>query len=469
MIKKILGMLSFCLCTIMTFAQKNEVKVVLDIAPIKADSMWANPEGGDIVFAKANKAGKYVFTFKVDKVLPVRVGIDQPKKAQLFLFLEENDQLSIKTDFEKKTSISGRGAENNKVLYDYMSVYIETYNKLDAKGMSPQEYYDMGNKLDQTSIDMLEANKQKVTPGFYNYQSVALAYQKLGQYIMLPYYYHLGFGKKLSEIIPADFWALDSQVKMDEQLLSNNTYKGFMRGNYPIYMRWRELFKQGKLDSSFSREQNKQLEYRLIEKYYTGKIRSMALTSAIKGAIEVAKDIATVKPLMDEYLAKYAGAEEAKEIKKTYETRINLSAGKVPPFFTLKDLAGKDVTLKDFAGKVVYMDFWASWCTPCRFEMKNGSPKLHEKFKDNKDVVFLYISIDSKTEPWKKAIADDKIEGIHLLSLGGNNSPVAKAFGISGVPRYIIIGKDGKIFDNDAPRPSQDITPAKIKEALNAK
>ena len=101
--------------------------------------------------------------------------------------------------------------------------------------------------------------------------------------------------------------------------------------------------------------------------------------------------------------------------------------------------------------------------------MKNGSPKLHAKFKDNKDVVFLYISVDSKIDAWKKAIADDKIEGIHLLSQAksGSDSPIAKAFNVSGIPHYAIIGRNGRIFDNDAPRPSQDITVTRIKEALN--
>jgi hypothetical protein len=58
---------------------------------------------------------------------------------------------------------------------------------------------------------------------------------------------------------------------------------------------------------------------------------------------------------------------------------------------------------------------------------------------------------------------------VHLLSKGGMGSPVGKAFNIQGVPRYVIIGKDGKIFDNDATRPSEDITPAKLNEALGAK
>ncbi len=92
-------------------------------------------------------------------------------------------------------------------------------------------------------------------------------------------------------------------------------------------------------------------------------------------------------------------------------------------------------------------------------------------FEDNDDVVFLYINLDKATGCGrKKLIAEDKIEGVHLFAGDfGPSNPVAQAFNISGIPRYVIIGKDGKIFDVDAPRPTDDKTPDRLKEALTAK
>ncbi|HWW39399.1 TlpA disulfide reductase family protein [Pedobacter sp.] len=471
MIKKTIVMIILCLYAGITFGQKKEATIVVDMASSKIDSMWIVAADEEVIMAKPDKEGKYVHTFTGNFPKSIRMGIDAPKKAQMFLFLEEGNRLNIQTDFGEQTVFTGTGAENNRVLFKYMSAYIDANNKADAKGMSPQQYYAMGHAMDQQSIDILEANKQKVTPVFYSSQSVTLKYQKLGNQIMMPYYYSLGFGKKMSEIIPEGYWDLDKQVEMKEEWLSNDTYKGFIRGNFPAFLGWRELFKQGILDSTtaISMEKKSVQRYRLVEKYYTGKIRSMALNTQINTLFQTVKNVETVKPLMDEYIAKYADSEDAKSLQATYKKILTLAAGKTPPFFVLKDEQGKDVTLKDFAGKVVYMDFWASWCTPCRYEMKNGSPKLHEKFKENKDVVFLYISVDDRADLWKKAIADDKIQGIHLLSKGGMKSPVGKAFNIQGIPRYIIIGKDGKIFDNDAPRPSEDKTPVRINEALSAK
>ncbi|MBO9732104.1 MAG: TlpA family protein disulfide reductase [Chitinophaga sp.] len=457
-----------CLYAAIIFGQKKEATIVLDISPLKVDSVWIADGEQSVFMVAPNKEGKVTHRFTGTFPKSIRVGIDSPKKGQMYLFLESGDKLNIKTDFEEKTTFSGPGAENAKVLWKYFYQYLLDYKNINATNLTVKEYLDTVNRMEQASIDILEANKRKVTPVFYKDQSISLKYRKLGSLVLAPYFYHLGFKKKMSEVLSDDYWKLCDNIEMRDDLINNESYNAFMRGSYPAYMGWRELYQQGKLDSSYEYPQALKQRLKLIEQHYTGKLRSMAMKTTLNSLIGMEKDVASLKPAIDNYVAKYATKEDAKFIQESYAKTLSLAAGKVPPFFTLKDLNGKDVTLKDFAGKVIYMDFWASWCTPCRYEMKNGSPKLHEKFKDNKQVVFLYISIDDKEANWKKAIEDDKIEGIHLLSAGGMKSAVANAFNIHGVPRYIIIGRDGKIFDADASRPSEDKTPARIEEALNA-
>lgn len=465
--KKSIILVICCLYAAIIFGQKKEATIVIDVAPLKVDSVWLT-DGDNIIMVGPNKAGKFTHRFAGTFPKTIRLGIDTPKKGQMHLFLESGDQLNIKTDFEANTNFSGPGAANAKVFWEYFYAYVLDNTNIDATKMTVKEYHEMVNRVEQKSIDILEANKQKVTPAFYKDQSVDLKYRKLASLVLSPYFYHLGFKKPMSEVLPDDFWKIADNVEMRDDLLGNESYNSFMRGAYPAFMGWRELLEQGKLDSSFAYPQVLKQRLKLIEQRYTGKVRSMAMRATLNSLIEMEKNVTSLKPAIDNYVAKYATREDAKIIQESYKKTLALAAGKVPPFFTLKDINGKDVTLKDFSGKVIYMDFWASWCAPCRYEMKNGSPKLHEKFKENKDVVFLYISVDDKEANWKKAIADDKIEGIHLLSAGGMKSAVANAFNIHGVPRYIIIGKDGKIFDADASRPSEEKTPARIEEALNA-
>lgn len=342
----------------------------------------------------------------------------------------------------------------------------QLFKKTDIKTISANELLKQFNEISDHSIALLKANKQKLSPVFYEKQLIDFVYGKKNNAMGIPFMLQ-GLGKrKLSTVIPDGYRTLDKGLKMDEQLLSNKTYASFITRKYVDFLRLKAMAAQGQTDRILSAEERISLQYELIEKHFSGKIRSLALRKNFEVASYGAKDMQVYKPLLDQYLAQYATAEDARETLVIFEKFTRVKTGKEPPFFTLKDQDGREVTLKDFAGKVVYMDFWSSGCGPCRYEMKNGSPKLHARFKDNKDVVFLYISIDDSADLWKKAIAADKIEGIHLLSPGGFKSPVADAFNIMGIPRYIIIGKDGKVFDDDAPRPSQDITPLRINEAL---
>lgn len=148
---------------------------------------------------------------------------------------------------------------------------------------------------------------------------------------------------------------------------------------------------------------------------------------------------------------------EAKEKKKTAEsiTHESATAAKGSGGSMMYDKNGKSISFEDFKGKVVYVDFWASWCGPCRQQFP-FSARMHESLteKQKKKIVFLYISIDDNEEAWQKSIKDLKIIGNHAISKGGWRSEVCRKFGISSIPRYMIINARGEIIDDNAPRPS---------------
>ena len=125
--------------------------------------------------------------------------------------------------------------------------------------------------------------------------------------------------------------------------------------------------------------------------------------------------------------------------------------------YKLIDLNGKDVYMSQFKGKVVYLDFWASWCGPCRRQFPFAK-QLKHKFTDKelKQIVFLYISIDSNESAWKKGIKVNKLEGgTNVFSPGGWGASIVKHFRISSIPRYMMINKKGEIVNSNAARPQQ--------------
>lgn len=115
--------------------------------------------------------------------------------------------------------------------------------------------------------------------------------------------------------------------------------------------------------------------------------------------------------------------------------------------------------------KVIYIDVWATWCGNCIKEFPHAVA-LHEKF-DKNDIAFVYLAIDSPEDLWKKIIQEKKLKGQHIL-LNKKQSERFKEEHIGktiSFPRYMIIDKNGKIVDDNAPRPSDKKT-AKILEEL---
>lgn len=129
---------------------------------------------------------------------------------------------------------------------------------------------------------------------------------------------------------------------------------------------------------------------------------------------------------------------------------------------TLESPEGKTVRLSSLTGKVLYIDIWATWCGPCCAEIPHLE-KLVERFKGNDKVKFISISIDSNKDAWLKKIEKDKPEWPQYLLSDEENKKFAETMGITGIPRFMIIGTDGKFISPDASRPSD----SNIDDILN--
>lgn len=128
------------------------------------------------------------------------------------------------------------------------------------------------------------------------------------------------------------------------------------------------------------------------------------------------------------------------------------SVNKTAPEIGLKDPQGKVVRLADLKGKVVLIDFWASWCGPCRKAMP-ALKSVYDQYRA-KGFEIYGISIDEDPEDWKKAIADDRLKWIHVSEPGGWNGKTALAWNIEYIPASFLLNAAGKIVLKN-PTPEQ--------------
>lgn len=145
------------------------------------------------------------------------------------------------------------------------------------------------------------------------------------------------------------------------------------------------------------------------------------------------------------------------------EAKCNTEKGTAAPDVVMTAPDGREVRLSELFGKFLYIDVWATWCGPCCAEIPHLE-KLVERFAGNDKVRFVSISIDAKEKPWRAKLEKDRPTWEQFILIPERAAAFQQAWNISGIPRFIMIDREGKIFSADAPRPSEEKAAEIIKE-----
>lgn len=145
------------------------------------------------------------------------------------------------------------------------------------------------------------------------------------------------------------------------------------------------------------------------------------------------------------------------DVVMALETKVNAlkntESGMKAPVCEFNDINGKTHKSSDFEGKVLYIDFWATWCGPCKQEIPHMA-KLYDHYKNNPKIAIISISIDTNVEAWRKMVTKDKPEWPQFVAEGAQNMKMSNDWGITAIPRFIILNADGTIRSANATRPS---------------
>ncbi len=384
------------------------------------------------------------------------------------LYLEPGYDLKINYDPKSRQSVtfSGEGAIPNNYLAQSLKIF-QSYQERGGKHNWELSSKDFFNRMDS------------LTEGLSHFHTNYCDSLNLSKSLadLLELYNRLSFISQEQNYLLANppdklnkergiepLPNLSSEIPFDDKLLK------YGMDTYTMVLQFDMLFELNKLYDSLKWNSDAQNLYPVLldsiftksEKYPVG-IREVLLAKNIQWNITVMGLTPEMDSLYHKFIRKYPASLYLKPLEVQVAKWLAIGQGKKAPDFTGITLDGKRMSLSDLKGKVIYIDVWATWCGPCREEIP-FSKKLQKKFKEDADLVFMYVSVDRNLEAWRKMVMGDKEwMGIHINE---NSGELYKWYQIGGIPRYILIDKEGKFGMSMAPRPSSDKAEGEIRKLL---
>lgn len=402
----------------------------------------------------------YASRLQPDGAFLILCPLAQPTPAMFYhadqyvpVFLFPNDSLSIqadRSDFKQSLKFEGRGAERNNFLADYNRKYHnptaqnEQINRM--KSLNGGDFAFFAGKQKTEKQNMLNSYfKSPPEIQFYNYIEDLVTIEWAGDLFDYPTVNSLQNHKPNADLPPGYYAFADDLRFRNNHILT-------IAGTSELFKKLIS-YKMRKITTQAGYDQNGYYSdrHRLASQYLDNKPLYAFQAQNIIDALTYSKP-ELIADKYAEFIENCPYAELSDFLKTVYNKAALLSAGNSAPDFVLPNLAGDSVALRNLRGKVLYLDFWATWCGPCRAEM-SYSQTLQQLLKD-KDIEFIYISFDTDPRVWSQFIEEKQLAGTHLLALS-LDSQIAKDYNIKGLPRYMIIDKNGIIRDNNAKRPGE--------------
>ena len=359
-------------------------------------------------------------------------------KESTAMYLAPGYRLDISLDgkeFDETLKYSGIGEKPNNFNASYFlfneknAIDSETYKK-----MENQEYFDYELKTHASLMKLLNESEIE-NEKFLENQADKFRFQMLNNLIT-----KLGedyFAGKTKGIITQ---YLDSEIdKIDFKdsvlFASNNDYRYFLSSYFVAGLTSGDL----KTLELYNEE--------LLE------MQKKSIVTTLKRGISF-YNMDKLDLYYQTYVKLAANDKDINRIKGKYERIKTLKKGSPSPSFNYPDSSGKNISLESLKGKLVYVDVWATWCGPCKAQIP-FLKQLEEKYREE-DIAFVSLSIDQlkNISKWKDMIVDKELEGIQIIADKAWRSKFVTDYVIEGIPRFILIDKDGNLMDPMAPRPA---------------
>lgn len=370
---------------------------------------------------------------------------DGKNETQLYLEPGFKTQLTLNNEDFSKTVFIGDGASENNYLIQKRIVTnnlkkVENYQYYGK--LAEDKYLALSDSVYSIKINLFKRYVDDFDSTFIFLEKNTLKYQKLYSQAIYETSRQLVIGDKNFKVSPEYYTNLFKGIDLSgDRLINISDYVNFVDG----YI-WQLTKKQ--------LENNDTTDFYLI---YLTNVEQTIKNQKLKQ--ELAFLIGNVKLERTSELDKcyekiknlLSDSNYLKAVEPKYQRLKKITKGEISPSFKLNDINGKIVALEDLRGKAVYIDIWSTGCAPCMAEIPYL--KQLEKYYQNKDIQFVSINIIDSEERWENIIKEKGLNGIQLYAGDGKIS-FLKDYLVRGIPRYILIDKEGRIIDSSAKRPS---------------
>jgi len=360
--------------------------------------------------------------------------------------------------FKSSLRFAGTGADINNYLVA----------KSNATGQMNYDVYKLDPVPFQAAQDSIlnvqkallgETKKADANDPFWTTEEAEVLFTWANNLMMFESY-HAYFAQQEGYKAPVEFFSF--QKDLDPAYVNSNAFKSYVSSVVRTAAQ-AKIAEMKKADSSLAVNSSMVNLETAVEMIKSPVVLDNFLFDDISGQVQW-KEIADVQESIDFFLARCKDTSLVNKLNATVAEWKLLGQGQPAFEFSGKDAQGNTVKLSDFRGKLVYVDVWATWCGPCKYEI----PYLDTLETDyhGKNIVFISYSIDEDHDAWLKFVPEHKLQGVQIIGEKAWESALCKNYKIMGVPTFMLFDTEGKIVSVKMTRPSDKATRAKFDSML---
>lgn len=458
----------------------SNVKVEVNVKGGKAQSILIASENilngysDTLAFSKLDSNGRATLEFRISQMTFAYFQIGENFGS---LLLRPDDDFQITLDYNSPNSVpffKGKGADIDNYIAK-TNVMRDQYEMLGGKSFSELETNAFLDRLDSLENAFAKFHRT-YTDSIAIPKDIGLLLQKRNEMAVLfrkENHFLANFANKNGQVvIPEKLKNIENQVPFDDILFETNMgeYRNVLLYYFVLKFEF-QLF-EGKTEKEkqiVAEQLSLHIEQAIKKGNYPYKVKEFLMAKNTYRNLSLMGINSITDSVFHGFKKEFPKSKYLSQLEKRYKKWEVISKGKLPPNFKGKTPDGKELSLSDLKGKVVYIDVWATWCRPCVEEFPHAK-KIKQQFEGNNQVVFLYVSIDSDVQSWKKYLkSNPSLKGVHINLSNEQCDFIFNSYQMDSIPQFMLIDQAGNIVSVKAPRPSSGKVAEEIQKLLKSK